>query len=285
MNCPKSLFQYCPSSGTKILADLKIKVTPPNKLNDPFEMSPIVRTKDIGEKARQRFKNSVTNSTFFDENRLWFSLNFPQLTSFRKYQKFARANAAELIEVFKKEIPKIDQELQEQILDRISDLLGVVCFSKNPTHPLMWAHYADKHEGLAIEFDTQSPFFQTQDFIEVEYHGERAEFEPSQHEKSREQIEVFSKRKSPHWDHEEEMRLVVHLDKTTIQRTEKGDIRLLQIPSSLIKSVTFGARTKREVREEVQRLLIRPNLQHVRLWEILTDELKYEFCRREVASL
>jgi hypothetical protein len=34
------LYKYSGELGTKILDDLKVKVTPPNELNDPFELSP-----------------------------------------------------------------------------------------------------------------------------------------------------------------------------------------------------------------------------------------------------
>jgi hypothetical protein len=37
--------------------------------------------------------------------------------------------------------------------------LGVLSFSEDYNNPLMWAHYADHHKGIVVEFDFSSPFF------------------------------------------------------------------------------------------------------------------------------
>jgi len=39
---------------------------------------------------------------------------------------------------------------------RINELLqigGVACFTQDPENPTMWAHYADEHKGVCVEFD------------------------------------------------------------------------------------------------------------------------------------
>src|SRR5262245_32896626 len=38
------LYKYASASGIKILEDLRLKVTPPNEFNDPFEMTPYSRS-------------------------------------------------------------------------------------------------------------------------------------------------------------------------------------------------------------------------------------------------
>ena len=32
------------------------------------------------------------------------------------------------------------------------DLHGMICFTETPCHPVMWAHYADNHRGICLEF-------------------------------------------------------------------------------------------------------------------------------------
>lgn len=39
---------------------------------------------------------------------------------------------------------------------QISDLYGLLCFSKTWEEPLLWSHYADKHKGIAIGFEINS---------------------------------------------------------------------------------------------------------------------------------
>lgn len=40
------------------------------------------------------------------------------------------------------------------------DSVGVLSFSEDFTNPLMWAHYADQHNGIVLEFDYDKPLFQ-----------------------------------------------------------------------------------------------------------------------------
>ena len=40
-----------------------------------------------------------------------------------------------------------------------SENSGVLCFSRNPLNPLMWAHYGDKHRGLVIGIDVEKSGF------------------------------------------------------------------------------------------------------------------------------
>ena len=33
---------------------------------------------------------------------------------------------------------------------------GILCFSKNWTNPLLWSHYANRHKGVAFQFELNS---------------------------------------------------------------------------------------------------------------------------------
>lgn len=37
--------------------------------------------------------------------------------------------------------------------------LGILSFTEDYNNPLMWAHYADEHRGVVVEFDFSKPFF------------------------------------------------------------------------------------------------------------------------------
>jgi len=49
---PKVLYKYCDSRGIDILAHRRIKVTPFNQFNDPFELAPRMRSDLSIEDAR-----------------------------------------------------------------------------------------------------------------------------------------------------------------------------------------------------------------------------------------
>jgi hypothetical protein len=46
------------------------------------------------------------------------------------------------------------------IVNKVLADLGVLCFVERPDNLLMWAHYADAHKGVCLEFDTSDWLFQ-----------------------------------------------------------------------------------------------------------------------------
>jgi hypothetical protein len=55
-----------------------------------------------------------------------------------------------------------------KIKKRLSQLLGVICFSRHWSNPLLWSHYAEKHRGVCLGFDVSSEVI-----IEIEYGAKR----------------------------------------------------------------------------------------------------------------
>lgn len=95
---------------------------------------------------------------------------------------------------------------------------GIICFSDNWRSPLMWAHYADSHRGLALGFDVPREYA-----IPVTYRKERAPFR--YHQLSTDQrlslIKDSVATKFAHWEYEREYRLIVPLGKSeTINETK-----------------------------------------------------------------
>lgn len=83
---------------------------------------------------------------------------------------------------------------------------GIICFSDNWRSPLMWAHYADSHKGLALGFDVPREYA-----IPVVYRKERTPFR--YHELSSDErlklIESSVATKFSHWEYESEYRMIV----------------------------------------------------------------------------
>lgn len=64
-----------------------------------------------------------------------------------------------------------NQELRCATLKTKEDLsktIGLLCFSKNWSNPVQWAHHADKHKGLCLGFDVP-----VKDFLPVIYSSKR----------------------------------------------------------------------------------------------------------------
>ncbi|WP_187268771.1 DUF2971 domain-containing protein [Aeromonas hydrophila] len=132
--------------------------------------------------------------------------------------------------------------------------VGVLCFTTKEDNLLMWAHYANNHTGICIEFDRNAEFFNGQyknacglfgrtvkDYYqnigklrEVKYEIERPMYvEPSELEYNTESWFV----KSPEWEYEEEQRLLLPLD---LAKKTQVEFPFYRVAPTIIKSVILG---------------------------------------------
>jgi DUF2971 family protein len=91
------------------------------------------------------------------------------------------------------------QDVQKNV-----DEVGIACFSKVRDDILMWAHYADKHKGLCLEFDGSENCNFFGEAMPVEY----ADFTPVPlGEDSMKTMTRIILTKSKHWSYEREYRI------------------------------------------------------------------------------
>ena len=66
---------------------------------------------------------------------------------------------------------KADEEIKKSIADHISTL-RVCCFSRSPRNAMMWAHYANNHKGLVLQFKNSAMLDDRGSFkgFEVDYY-------------------------------------------------------------------------------------------------------------------
>ena len=271
------LFKYRGESGLLVLKNLELKATPPNDFNDPFEFSPVVRTKDPKAYAKQEAKEVVVDPKFFNANRI----HFPQCKNFREFQVFARANMGKMISLLETQSSKLDAELE--VLDTLSQKFGVICFSGDPLQPLMWAHYGSSHKGLVLEFDQTDPVFNHASFLKVDYNAARAEYDPGS-EPNRDVVELLARRKSLDWSYEQEYRLILELKNARRQKNNDQVMYLFQIEPHLLKSVTIGLRAKNSVRDEVLALASKPPLKHLKVFQVDVDKNEFKLNRNIIKS-
>lgn len=95
---------------------------------------------------------------------------------------------------------------------------GLICFSRSWSNPLLWSHYADKHQGIALGFD-----FHGNQHFEVVYRKDRipCDWERFQTDKQYafKITDLVLRSKSDHWSYEEEVRAHVALDHSTVENT------------------------------------------------------------------
>lgn len=90
---------------------------------------------------------------------------------------------------------------------KINNSHGIISFSNSWTHPVQWAHYADKHKGVCLVFSVDESLL-----TDVCYHPERLL------ESSNQNPLDALKYKFNDWAYEDETRLIIGLNDKIITR-------------------------------------------------------------------
>lgn len=101
--------------------NLMIRATPVLALNDPFE----------GHFNKDQVRDADRNQ-----------------------RDFYRRNGKEVYEADESELDGSMGVIQGELFD-----LGILSFTEDFNNPIMWAHYANEHKGMVVEFDFNEPFF------------------------------------------------------------------------------------------------------------------------------
>jgi hypothetical protein len=261
-------YKYCGSHGVFILEDLKLKITPPNQFNDPFEFTP-----------RMIWSNPLGKATSILANKEYLKLIYAKeksegkfTGSFREFRAYSKANRPTVAKHLSKFIPLSAARVQKRMLDSASTKFGVLCLSKRRDSILMWGHYSDKHRGLVIGFDASNPIFRSADqrgLQDVKYIRERVIFDATWADSDPrtsgyEQEMVFSKNED--WRYEEELRQLFELHTLEQKPLDNGSPGyFMNIPPLAILSVTLGAKCADELEKRVRSAVAKPSLSHVNL--------------------
>ncbi len=113
---------------------------------------------------------------------------------------------------------------------------GFVCLSETLTDPVMWAHYAAKHTGVAFEFEIPD----NEPMIQVKYKNRRVRIHVSDVKKNgsaeRQAFNDLLRRKFKGWSYEQEYRDTVPLSQTFLA----DGLRFRPIPKDNFRRVILG---------------------------------------------
>ena len=103
----------------------------------------------------------------------------------------------------------IDSEIDKQIYE-MKKKFRVACFTENNIFPLMWAHYADSHKGLCLEYDlTRLPEGYRYGILPVIYSDKRYDATNAVITRNKNLLMNPYYFKSSHWKYEKEWRMVI----------------------------------------------------------------------------
>ncbi len=58
-----------------------------------------------------------------------------------------------------------ERESFHEIIKKFSKKFGILCFSATYHNPIMWAHYADNHKGICLEFSVSDDYFEKIEYL------------------------------------------------------------------------------------------------------------------------
>jgi hypothetical protein len=282
-----SIYKYVTADRIDILEEGFIRFTQPSAFNDPIEMQPFFETvlsrEQVEEVCIEAFENELRvqyitrppeyASLSFDEFKVEMEQMFPELN-----QILCQTIDEAL------ELVRSDDELQytpNQLFQDFDKDIGILCLTEKPDNLLMWAHYAQQHQGFVIEFDEAHSFFNQEKradyyfdrLLKVRYSIDR----PNQACIADLTAEETFLTKSKDWEYEQEWRMLRRL-KTFTERIIIGqtDMHLYSFPPECVTGIILGARMSDKDRTELINLIsndLRYN--HVKLYQATINERKY----------
>lgn len=260
----KVLYKYVASRGIDILDRLRVKVTPPNQFNDPFEVTPRSCTPHTKQRLlcdRKRSRKVYEMMRAAGD----FSGSWSQF-------KHGLPRAVD------RTLPQIQAALRAQenvgnltFVDQASQYVGIICFSASPNDIVMWGHYGESHEGLVIGFDVDDQSFPRIPDLgvrKVKYSRARYPFDGGLRPASRrwyEQLNETLFHKSTAWSYEKESRLVLPLTGAESEGSDGMRTYYIRISASAITEVIFGCRTTPTFQREVRNILSLRRFRHVKV--------------------
>ncbi len=276
-------YKYAGKSGFEILEDLRLKITPPNEFNDPFELTPrskftitvdymLNRVHSDPESFRNPYENMVTHEGYpYSFKRFLADLPAVIPLQFKKFKKLYR-----------------EEQIQNDLgsLDEASKLMGILCVSKPNNSIPMWSHYANYHQGVAFGLDLGHPSFSkgyAWKFGAVKYRKNRTSVDAlltsPNAELFRQMISVIFT-KGIIWKYEQEYRGIYRLSELLHPPSGQNGKRhyFLNIDAPAIREIIFGCRTspadEKKILDELNR---RPRtFGHIKLFRCKRHDSKIE---------
>lgn len=277
------LFKYLPPRRIAALRTTRVCFSRPSTLNDIFELQPVFE--HLGSTAHvkcalTREQWEVQLDRQIEEG---FARRRPEERGGMTLEQ-AKARARALAGSFDNVAGQVHEivepkkaDVGEKVLAWLDRTVGVFCLAESPTNLLMWALYAQRHEGFLLEFESEHPFFHQR-------HGKNGEFgtvmrmeygpRPRTVMVESTMGELFFT-KSAEWRYESEWRMVLPLDLATETKSTNDDkppVHLFAFPPDSLTAVVLGCRMSQEDRAAVVEAL-RNNevLRHVRRRRAVQD--------------
>jgi len=112
---------------------------------------------------------------------------------------------------------EVDKLISNIAAKSIENSIGVTCFSENFDNTLMWAHYADKHKGLVLEFKKDKNGSLYRNMLPINYYESYPVINVSDYSEDQMNSVLYQiiGAKGNDWEYENEWRAMVDLKSLT----------------------------------------------------------------------
>lgn len=205
----------------------------------------------------------------FDSSHMMLSLTKDDLEMEKFYGQILEMSPNELTTNYiKKKYENKPDTLRELVVKGTADFIstyGIACFTVTPIHIVLWAIYANNHEGICIQYDTvrDKSFFEGSRRVEYVEELKIIDYEPFTNPQA--SNDIFYKKLNL-WEKEFEVRLV------------KSKIGKHKINPECVRSIVLGLRAKDDYIEKVIDI-VRRKYKHATLYqtEIMTGKVGLSF--------
>jgi len=218
----------------------------------------------------------------FEDKTLWFSnpLNFNDPFELKPHiEKIVNDEKHILLDSFSHHINQAN-EFHYSTVKAILNNIGILSLSENKEHLAMWAHYANNHKGIVIEFDKKHWFFtkmKLPKYATVIHNLRKVNYVLKNGRKSINSNEYFEDKdtyltKSCDWEYEKEYRMTVYVE----TNDEYIDGIGIKFPTELIKSVYIGSKAEKETIKYIKNLKLCDEWKHIDIYKMEIDKKNYK---------
>lgn len=274
MNTPEILFKYLDRQGLDLLTNRRVLATPPNKLNDPFEFTPVVDDNPTDDEIWGK----ISHPDYLQE---WWKQERKRIP-YENFQQLVLDIREPLTAEQRRLAPETTASYRQKFIESTGTASGIVCFSRRNDGILLWSHYADGHKGFVVGFGFPQIVnsFGRDDavLVEVLYKEARPKISLYANEEEHGMDRAIVGTKSPEWTYEEEYRLIIPRENFHDDENEEKDDRLywsIKGNEQVVQSVIIGSRCDPKWKEQLAAVLTEPAYLHVETFEAVPDKMSF----------
>lgn len=277
------LYKYLHPDRIDVLRNGTIRLSSAKVLNDPFELKPHISALASKDEIHSRFETQLPDILVEEYAKL--PAQFRQQVALKRFQELAKAQLPEMKAELQGYTAMAASMAQRIVSEKFEELIGILCLTESPANLLMWAHYADSHQGFVVEFDVDTPFFDQRKSHEDDFrHLRKVIYREQRPTLVLSEIEDFTAflTKGLDWCYEAEWRMMLTLSSASLVIGEgPSAVHLYEFPRSAIRSVMLGCRMSETKALEIRQVLSSTeDFKDVRCLQAQIDETHYRIVFR-----